>query len=131
MGEAGGMTWHGDQLDRIAGSEELQITTTRPDGAQRRWTPIWVVRVGDGLYIRSAGGRASDWYRHATRHNRARVTADGIETDVTLQLVGDPALNAQVDAAYQAKYGNQSGWLAPFLKAPATETTLRLDRPGV
>jgi hypothetical protein len=27
----------------------------------------------------------------------------GIETDVTLQLVGDPAVNAQVTAAYRAK----------------------------
>jgi hypothetical protein len=123
------MTWHGDQLDRVAGSEELQITTTRPDGTRRRWTPIWVVRVGDGLYIRSAGGRTSDWYRHATQHHSARVRADGIEADVTLRPAGDPALNAQVSAAYQAKYGNQPSWLAMFLRAPATETTLRLDSP--
>ena len=33
------MTWRGDQLSRIAGSEELQISTRRPDGTQRRWTP--------------------------------------------------------------------------------------------
>ena len=49
------MTWRGDQLSRIAGSEELQISTRRLDGTLRRWTPIWVVRVGDALYIRSAG----------------------------------------------------------------------------
>ena len=121
------MTWHRDQLDRIAGSEELQITTTRPDGTYRRWTSIWVVRVGDALYIRSGGGRASDWYRHATQHNRARIRAGGIEADVTLHLAGDPALNAQVDAAYQAKYASQPSLVALFFKAPATETTLRLD----
>jgi hypothetical protein len=121
------MTWHRDQLDRIAGSKELQITTTRPDGSYRRWTPIYVVRVGDGLYIRSGGGRTSDWYRHATQHNRARIRAGGIETDVTLQLVGDPALNAQVDAAYQAKYGISQASVPYFFKAPATEATLRLD----
>jgi hypothetical protein len=57
------MAWRGDQMDRIAGAEELQITTTRPDGTQRRWTPIWVVRVGDALYVRSAAGGSSDWYR--------------------------------------------------------------------
>jgi len=38
---------------------------------------------------------------------RARVRADGIETDVSPQSVGDSALNAQIDAAYQAKNGNQ------------------------
>ena len=38
---------------------------------------------------------------------RARVRAGGIETDVSPQSVGDSALNAQIDAAYQAKNGNQ------------------------
>jgi hypothetical protein len=121
------MAWRSDQLDRIAGSEELEITTTRADGTPRRWTPIWVVRVGDGLYIRSAAGRGSDWYRHATEHHRARVRAGGVEADVTLPPVDDQALNALVTAAYRAKYSNQASWLAPFLKAPATEATLRLD----
>jgi hypothetical protein len=121
------MTWHHDELDRIAGSEELRITTTRPDGTYRQWTPIWVVRVGDGLYIRSAGGATSDWYRHATQHDKARIRAGGIETDVTLQPVRDPALNAQVTAAYRAKYANQPSLAALFFKAPATEATLRLE----
>jgi hypothetical protein len=123
------MTWHRDQLSRIAGSEELQITTGRPDGTQRRWTPIWVVRVGDGLYIRSAGGRGSDWYRHATLHNRARVRAGGIETEVAVQSVADPALSAQVTDAYRAKYGNQASLVAMFYQPPAIEATLRVDQP--
>jgi len=93
------MTWRGDQLSRIAGSEELQISTRRPDGTQRRWTPIWVVRVGNALYIRSAGRPGSDWYRHATQRNSGRIRAGGIETDVALQQVGEPALVDQVTAA--------------------------------
>jgi hypothetical protein len=121
------MTWHHDQLDRIAGSEELRITSARPDGTYRRWTPIWVVRVGDSLYIRSAGGAASDWYRHATQHNKARIRVGGIEADVTLQPVADQALNAQISAAYRAKYANQPSVAAMFSRAPATECTLRLD----
>jgi hypothetical protein len=121
------MAWRGDQLTQISGSEELRITTTRPDGTQRRWTPIWVVRVDDGLYIRSAAGGTSAWYRHATQHNRARIKAGGIEADVTLQPIADAAINTQVSAAYRAKYGNQGSWLAMFLKPPATEATLRLE----
>ena len=121
------MPWTGDQLDRIAHSEELRITTARPDGTYRRWTPIWVVRVGAGLYIRSADGGKADWYRHATQHNKARIKAGGIEADVTVQLVGDRAVNDQVTAAYRAKYGNHRSLAALFFKAPATEATLRLE----
>jgi hypothetical protein len=71
--------------------------------------------------------RGNPWYRHATQHNKARIRAGGIEADVTLHLVGDPALNARVTAAYRAKYGNQPSLAALFFKAPATEATLRLD----
>ena len=46
---------------------------------------------------------------------------------MTLQPVGDPTLNAQVTAAYRAKYANQPSLVALFFKAPATEATLRLD----
>ena len=121
------MPWTGDQLDRIAGSEELRITTTREDGSQRRWTPIWVVRVGDSLYIRSAGGGKADWYRHVTQHNQARVRAGGVDAEVTAELIGDPTVNDQVTAAYQAKYRNHHSLVAMFLRAPATEATLRLE----
>jgi hypothetical protein len=122
------ITWQGDQLRRIADSVELQITTRRPDGTQRRWTPIWVVRVGDALYVRSAGGRGSDWYRHATQHNSGRIRAGGIESDVTVQPVGDRALIDQVTAAYRAKYADQPDLVAMFLAPPGTEATLRVDQ---
>jgi len=102
--------------------------TTRHDGTQPRWTPIWVVRVGDDLYIRSAGGRTSDWYRHATARDAARVRADGVEADVAVRPVEDPAVAAQVTAAYQAKYQDQGGLLDLFLKTPAIEATLHIDR---
>jgi hypothetical protein len=120
------VVWPGDQIDRIAGSEELQIATKRPDGTQRRWTPIWVVRVGDRLYVRSAAGSSSDWYRHATQHNQARVRAGGIEADVRLQPVDDPAVVDQVTEAYRIKYRDQGSLLPQFLRPPATGATLRL-----
>ena len=96
------MAWEEDELNRIGGSTELRITTTRADGSQRRWTPIWVVRAGDDLYIRSAGGSTPDWYRHAIQHNQALVKAGGIEADVTVQPIEDPAVIDQVTTAYRA-----------------------------
>ena len=56
------MAWTSDQLARIADAEVLQVSSYRSDGTLRRWTPIWVVRVGDGLYVRTAYGRDSAWY---------------------------------------------------------------------
>ena len=38
-------------------AEELEIAASRPDGSLHRFTTIWVVRVGDDLYVRSYRGR--------------------------------------------------------------------------
>ncbi len=51
----------------IGGAEELHIATCRVDGSLRTWLPIWVVRIGDDLYVRSARGREGSWFRHALR----------------------------------------------------------------
>jgi hypothetical protein len=123
------MAWDVDQLDQITGSEELQITTRRPDGTRRRWTPIWVVGVGDAIYIRSAGGRGSDWYRHAAQHNSGRIRGHGFDTEVAFQPVDDPALVARVTEAYRAKYASQPSLVAMFLGPPGTDATLRVDQP--
>jgi hypothetical protein len=123
------MAWSSDQLARIGASEELQVNSYRRDGTLWRWTTIWVVRVGDDLYVRSAYGPNAAWYRHATQ-NPARVQVDGVEVDVTLQPVDDAAINEQVGAAYEAKYGDQPGALRPMIASPATETTARLETAG-
>jgi hypothetical protein len=120
------MAWTSDEVARIADAEILQVSSYRRDGTLRRWTPIWVVRVGDDLYVRSAYGRDSAWYRHATQ-NKARVRAGGVEADVTLRPIDDVTINAQVGAAYESKYRSQPSSLRPMVAPTAVETTVRLD----
>ncbi len=43
--------WTGGELDRIGAAEELQIAPRRRDGSLRTPVTIWVVRVGDELYV--------------------------------------------------------------------------------
>ena len=49
-------SWTAEELDRIGRAEELEIAPRRRDGLLHRPLPIWVVRVGDGLFIRSWRG---------------------------------------------------------------------------
>ena len=51
----------------------------------------------------------------------------GIEADVQLQLVDDPAVIDQVTEAYRIKYRNQGSLLSQFLRTPATGATLQLE----
>ena len=45
--------WTSEELNKIGKAEELQIASLRKDGSLRSMRIIWVVRVGDDLYVRS------------------------------------------------------------------------------
>ncbi len=51
--------WTKDELNKIETAEELQIASLRRDDTLRHPVTIWVVRVGDGLYVRPIHGRTS------------------------------------------------------------------------
>ncbi len=65
---------------------------------------MWVARVGDDLYVRSAGGPDRPWYRQATGSGSGRIRAGGVEADVVFDSDAARAPNAAIDDAYHAKY---------------------------
>jgi hypothetical protein len=97
------MTWTDDDLQRIGGATELQISSTRADGSLRPYVTIWVVRSGDDLYVRSAYGANNGWYRRAKAAGAGRVRAGGVERDVTF-TEADPDAHGGIDRAYHSKY---------------------------
>ena len=116
--------WTAEELDRIGRAGELEIAPQRPDGSSRRPLPIWVVRIGDDLFIRSWRGADGGWYRAAEATHQAHISAGGVDKDVTLSEAGDD--NDAVDAAYRTKYGRHSGYVEPMVGPEARATTLRL-----
>jgi hypothetical protein len=117
-------TWTTAELDSIAASEELRITGERADGTLYRWTPIWVVRVDQDLYVRSGGGPKGGWYRHATA-GPAHIRVNGHDHTVTLEPHADQAIVHAVDNAYETKY-RTSPFLGALLNNAARSTTTRL-----
>ena len=55
--------WTTDELARIGEAGETDIATCRADGTLRKPRIIWVVRLGDSLYVRSVNGPDAAWYR--------------------------------------------------------------------
>jgi hypothetical protein len=100
-------TWSPQELERIGSAEELLIAVRRPDGTLRNWLPIWVVTVGEQVYVRTWHRRDTGWFGNVLASGRARVQVPGLEDDVSVTDVGEgPAeLRAGIDAAYRAKYG--------------------------
>ena len=122
MTEAG---WTSEELDRIGSAEELRIAPVRGDGRLGRIVPIWVVRVGDELYVRSWRGTRGTWFRAAHASHEARISAGGVEKHVEL-LDAEERVDDSVDAAYREKYGRYPQYVEPMVSPQARATTLRL-----
>ena len=69
--------WTKDELDEIGTADELEIASLRRDGTLRKPTPIWVVRIGDNVYVRSVNGQTSAWFRGAQVRHQGRIRAGG------------------------------------------------------
>ncbi|MEV6133734.1 DUF2255 family protein [Streptomyces violaceusniger] len=120
-------TWTSDELNRIATTDELEMAPLQGDGTPRTAVPIWVVRDGDDLYVRSYRGTGGTWWRTAHGSHEGHIRSGGVDRDVTLIEEGDPGVNDRVDNAYRSKYGRYSGtYVEPMVADTARATTLRL-----
>jgi len=112
------------ELDTIDAAQELTLASVRGDGTLRRPVTMWVIRAGDGLYVRSVNGRGAAWFRGAQTCHQARIHAGGVEKDVS--LVETDEGSEQIDAAYETKYARYPT-IVPSIVAPkARAATLRL-----
>jgi len=118
--------WTHDELNTIGEAEEIEIAGLRSDGTLRKPVIIWVVRLGDDLYVRSVRGPTAAWFRGTQARHEGRIWADGMEKDVAF-VDADSGLDDQIDAAYRAKYVQYADTHVPPIVAPqARATTLRL-----
>jgi hypothetical protein len=119
-------TWTSDELNKIGSAEELQIAPLRRNGTLRNPVTIWVIRIGDDLFVRSYRGRGGAWFRAAQSRHEGHIQAGSVAKDVAFVEETDPASNDKIDAAYQTKYGRYPEYVAPMLTAEARSTTLTL-----
>ena len=119
--------WTKDELDKIGSADELDIISMRQDGTLRKPVTIWVVRVGDGLYVRAYKGRSSPWFRGVLTRHAGQIRSGGIDKVVTFVEVSDPGINDQVDAAYRSKYGHyEAQYVDPMVTPEARAATVQI-----
>ncbi len=119
-------TWTSDELNKIGRAEELQLASLRRAGTLRNPVTIWVVRLGDDLYVRSVNGRTGAWFRAAQERHEGRIQAGGVDKDVTF-VDGDLTLNDQIDAAYRNKYRRYATNIINSIVSPqARSATIKL-----
>ncbi len=119
-------TWTSDELTKVGKAEELQIASLRSDGTLRKPVTIWVVRLGDDLYVRSVYGRTSAWFRGTQVRHEGHIRAGGEDKDVTF-VNAAPDINDQIDAAYRTKYRRYAASIISTIVSPeARSATIKL-----
>ena len=114
--------WSGEELERAAAAEELELT------AAGRAVTIWVVRLGDDVYVRSVRGRTSGWFHRVLESHEGSISAGGVTKEVTFVEVDDDQVNDAVGEAYREKYAGRypDDFIDPLLTPEARAATLRL-----
>jgi len=127
--------WTSAELKKIEAAEELELASLRRDDTLGKPVIIWVVRVGDDIYVRAYKGRTSPWFRgihtcpggrcQGTRH-RGHIRAGGVEKDVDFvdETIAD--INDKIDSAYLTKYHRYPTYVAPMATTDARAATIKL-----
>jgi hypothetical protein len=119
-------TWMAEELELIESTDNVGMASRRADGSLRRYITIWVVRVRDEVYIRSAYGPENPWFVRAKASGRGRLKVAGQERDVTFEVPG-AHVDEDVSAAYRAKYERHPPRVvATVVSDEAARCTLRL-----
>jgi hypothetical protein len=119
--------WTNDELRKIGEAEELRIELLRSDGTLRNQVIIWVIRLGDDLYVRSVSGPSASWFRGVQTHHEGHIRAGGIYKDVILLEEPDSMINDQIDAIYNIKYQRHAASIiGQITSSQARSATIKL-----
>ena len=125
-------TWSEQELQTIGTEHDVVLASRRSDGSPGRGTTIWIVRLGDDVFVRSAHGRGNKWFARATAAGSGRITIGDVSRDVVFEDVSNGALNAvdraELDRAYHGKYDGKypKEYIDPVVDEESHGATLRL-----
>jgi len=118
--------WTSDELEQIGDVDELQLASARSDSTLRKPVTIWVVRLGDEVYVQSVYGRTSHWFRGIEDRHEGHIRVGGVDKDVRFVEAGDD-INDEVDDAYRNKYRRYDASVVdPLFTPEARAATLEL-----
>jgi hypothetical protein len=119
-------SWSSDELNVVDRTDELRVSWRRRDGTLSKPVIIWVVRLGDDLYVRSVHGRGATWYRGTQGTGSGHIECGSVSRDVSFGNAGGEVAYA-LDAAYRAKYRRYATTIVESTTTTeAREATVRL-----
>jgi hypothetical protein len=111
-------------LDRTA---EIDIETSRGEGAPVHRVTIWIVVDGDDAFVRSVRGPSGRWYRELSATPRGAIHVNGRRLAIEAEPATDADSVSRVSDALKRKYEQRwPGPLAGMLREQVLPTTMRV-----
>lgn len=119
--------WTDSELEEIGGTEEVRLASFRKDGVERKRVIIWIVRVGNDLFVRSVKGRTGWWFRGTQSRHEGRLYAGSLAKEVNFVEENEADVNEKIDAAYRVKYSRYAeNIIGSVTNEAARSATIRL-----
>ena len=77
-------------------------------GAEHRFIAVWVVMIGERVFVRSWNDRPGGWYRAFRSEKTGTIKVDNQEIAVRAKPVRGAKLLDQMDVAYAEKYDTKA-----------------------
>jgi hypothetical protein len=122
------MGWSNEELATIAREDEIELASARADGSLRSPAVIWMARVGDDIFVRSAHGTGNRWFVRARDSGAGTIRAGDVTRRARFEDVSATADHSAIDAAYHAKYDGRypAQYVTPVTDARSHAATLRV-----
>ena len=88
-----------DTLQALDRADEVDIETSRGEGAAVHRVTIWIVVDGDNAYVRSVRGPSGRWYRELSANPKGALHVGGRRIPIEAEPVTDPESISRVTDA--------------------------------
>jgi hypothetical protein len=117
-----------DTLQRLDRAYEIDIETSRGEGAPAHRVTIWIVVDGDAAYVRSVRGPSGRWYRELSANPNGAIHVGGRRLAIEAEPAADTETVTRVSDALKRKYEPRwPGPLAGMLREQVLPTTMRVN----
>ena len=101
------MPAHDESLkNRLSRYREIRITVTGRKSGRAISIPVWFVAEDDQLYLVPVQGSDTQWYKNVLKNPKMRVDARGVEEELHVVPMNDPASVSAIVEKFREKYGS-------------------------
>lgn len=105
---------------------EVEVETSAAGPLARCRSTIWIVVVGEEVFVRSVNGEQGHWYQALTQRAVGKLCTEDRHIPIRAERISETELQQQVSEAYLRKYAQYPDDVAWMVGPTAAPTTLRL-----